>query len=423
MLRSFLLWALGIATSAYAGDVTISLWDGYPEYKPVWEKAARDYEEAHPGIKVRLEFFPLREFERKLCVALPAGAGPDVFRSGLPYMLRFIEAGLISRPPERVVEFVRKAYPEWMVECVTHKGRIYAVPIGGGIKMLFWNKRMFREAGLERPPTTWDELIEYARKLTKYDEKGNVIRSGISLRLSGGGSGIAEKWWIFLLQAGGTILEETPSGKFHNGYDNQAGRDALKLYIDLLYKYKVDSFDIKHDAEAFALEQTAMFIREAWVIGYMKEHAPHVEYGTAPLPRFRRAANMGGTDAFWVAGYSENKDLAWDFILWLNRKEYLKEVIRKVGWVTIRKDMDLSDILEEIPQLRPAVEIPPDLYAPPYPRAKCVDEVYTRLAARLERAYRDKSLLDNPEGIARVIREAAEETDRILKEWGEYGTE
>ena len=414
---------LGVALCVAGKSVTVTLWDGYPEYKPVWEEAARAYEAAHPEVRIEMEFYPLREFERKVYVALPAGAGPDIFRAGLPYVIKYMEAGFIAKPPTEVAQFVREAYPQRMVDAVTYEGEVVAVPSGGGIKMLFWNKRMFEEAGLSGPPKTWEELIEYARRLTRYDEKGNVVRSGISLRLSGGGSGIAEKWWMFLLQAGGTILERTPNGKFHNGYDNQAGHDALKLYIDLLYKYKVDSFDIKHDAEAFALEQTAMFEREAWVIGYMKEHAPEVVYGTAPLPKFRRAANMGGADGFWGTERCRHKEVAWDFIQWLNQPRYLKEVIRKVGWVMVRSDMDYKDILEEIPLLRPAVEAPPDLYVPEYPRARCVDEVYTKLAAHLERAYRDKSLLDHPERIAKTIAEAAKETDEILKEYGEYGVE
>jgi len=51
----------------------------------------------------------------------------------------------------------------------------------------------------------------------------------------------------------------------------------------------------------------------------------------------------------------------------------------------------------------------------------CTDEIYTKLAERLMAAYTRKDLLDNPEGIAKVIAEAAEETDNILKEAGLYG--
>ncbi|NQS90427.1 hypothetical protein HQ584_11640 [Patescibacteria group bacterium] len=49
------------------------------------------------------------------------------------------------------------------------------------------------------------------------------------------------------------------------------------------------------------------------------------------------------------------------------------------------------------------------------------DEIYTKLAERLMAAYRRSDLLDNPRGIARVIADAAEETDNILKEAGLYG--
>ena len=101
---------------------------------------------------------------------------------------------------------------------------------------------MFREAGLPGAPTTWDEVIEYSQKLAKYDANGNPVRAGISLRKSGGGSGVAEKWWFWLYPAGGTIVEEVAPGKWRNGYNNEAGLEALKLYIDLLHKYKVDSY-------------------------------------------------------------------------------------------------------------------------------------------------------------------------------------
>jgi hypothetical protein len=90
---------------------------------------------------------------------------------------------------------------------------------------------------------------------------------------------VAAKWWYFLKSAGGELFEEcTPkSGKYRAGYDNAAGRDTLKLYIDSLYKHKIHEPKLKQDAEGFANQQAAMFVRESWLVGYMKKNAPAVQ--------------------------------------------------------------------------------------------------------------------------------------------------
>ena len=71
-------------------------------------------------------------------------------------------------------------------------------------------------------------LIDNAYKTFKTDENGQTTRSGLSLRLSGQGSGVAEKFWILLLQYGKTLIRETPegSGKWVAEYN---GPEGVKL--------------------------------------------------------------------------------------------------------------------------------------------------------------------------------------------------
>ena len=76
-----------------------------------------------------------------------------------------------------------------------------------------------------------DDLRNYAKKLAKYDAAGNLTVSGISLRLSGAGSGIAEKFWMYLGPWAARIVDQTKSGKWHNNYNNEAGqKDAAVLH-------------------------------------------------------------------------------------------------------------------------------------------------------------------------------------------------
>ncbi|HUV09043.1 MAG TPA: extracellular solute-binding protein [Spirochaetia bacterium] len=402
---------------------TLKFWHGYPEYDVVFkDMAAKDYMVANPGVKVEISSFPLREYERKLAVALPAGTGPDIFFFDLSYTVKFIEAGLVDQPPQRVVDFVKKSFKPAFIQGVTYKDKIWAMAYTGAIKAAFYNTDMYKAAGLDRAPRNWDEVRDYAKKTTKYDAAGNVVRSGVSLRLSGGGSGIAEKFWMWMLPTGSTLAEQGKEfGKYHAGYDNEGGRETLKLYIDLLYKLKADSFNIKHDSEALALEQTAYFQRESWVIGYMKENAPDVKYDTAPLPVIKRKAGMKSNTNMNVSASSKVKDLAWDFALFTEEEKYLKAVIEKVGWLTARADINYDDIFAKEPRFRPFIEITDDYVGVDYPMITTADEIYTKFADKLVPAFQRADLVDNPAGIAKIISDAAKGTNDILKEAGEYG--
>jgi len=419
-----ILLITSVSISQAAKEVKLIVWSGYPELNPFYELAAKDYEREHTNVKIEVAAFALRDYERKLAMALPSGTCADIFMLGSEFFPRYIGTGYLLPNPSRVDAFLKgNRYNQLFVSWQTLKGKTYGLPLFAGGPCLFWNKTMFAEAGLSSAPETYDELMEYARKLAKYDEKGNLIRSGITLRLSGGGSGVAQKWTYKLWAAGGRQVVRTPSGKYHNGYNNEAGRDALKWYIDALYKYHVDDFKIKHDAEAFALQKAAMLQRESWVIGYLKEHAPEVNYGVDYMPKWRRWGAFRNWKSMCIPSSCKNPDVAWDFLMYMQQPKYLKYMLGEIGWLPCRTDIDYEDIFKVIPQFRPFLVLPKGYLIYTDQPLPCQDEYQTKLAERLMAAFARKDLLDNPEGIAKVISEAAKETDEILKEAGLYGVE
>jgi len=298
---------------------------------------------------------------------------------------------------------------------MTYKNTLYGVPFFQGKTALYWNVDMFKAAGLTRAPQTYAEMAEYAKKLAVYDKNGNLVRSGHSLRLSGQGSGLAEKWWFVLFPMGGTIIEPgKEAGKYHAGYNNDAGRKALTYYIDAVYKDKWDSFKIKHDAEAFELEQTAMFLRESWVIGDIAQKAPKLNYATAPVPSDMRAGRITNLQNLYVTKSCKNPDVAWDFIEFLVNDDNQRWMLDNVGWLPSRQDVDFSGILARKPQLKGFVEMPAGFQEYGYVPIAVFDELLTKLAERLAMAFLDSSLEGNPKAIAKVISDAADETNAIL---------
>ena len=90
--------------------------------------------------------------------------------------------------------------------------------------------------------------------------------------------------------AGASVIVKTASGKYHNNFDNDAGRAALQFVVDAVQKYKIDDPKVQHDAAAFVAGATAMLFREAWVIGEIQEKSPTLEYGVAPIPSWTAVA-------------------------------------------------------------------------------------------------------------------------------------
>ncbi len=407
-----------------AEEVSLSIWGGYPEMEPFYAKVAEAYREKNPNVTIDILTHPLREFEQKLSATIPADTAADLIEISVYAMQKFIEAELIPPLPDDVRGFVtgEDHYSSFLVNNNTYQEQIYGLPLFMGRTCLFWNKTMFAEEGLDRAPETFEEMREYAKKLARYDEAGNLTRSGHSLRLSGAGSGVAEKWWFVLYPAGGSILEKVDD-KYRAGYNNEAGRMALQYYIDMVYKDHSDDHKIKHDAESFALELTAMFFRESWVIGNMKKLAPEVEYATAPVPKWSRWGRITNGVNLYVTQTSQNPDVAWDFAMFMQEPDNMRTLLDEVGWLPCRQDVDYEPVLEKAPQFRWFLFTDPEYEEYGYFSIAPFDEIMTKLAERLVAAYLDPSLVDNPDGIAKFIEDAANETNEILKEAELYAEE
>lgn len=412
----------GSAAGSSTKPVELSLWSGYPEMAPFYKKAAEDYKALHPNVNVTVVTYPLREFEQKLSATVPSNTASDIFEISDQICRKFIEAGLIEKAPQDVVDYIDapNRYSDFVKSKVRGGDDYYGVPIFEGRTALYYNTKMFKEAGIAEPPKTFDEMYEDAKKLAKYDANGDLIRAGHSLRLSGQGSGIAEKFWFVLYPMGGDIIVESEPGKYHAGYNNEGGRKALTYYLDAIYKDKWDSPNLKHDAEGFELELSAMFFRESWVIGDIAKNAPKLEYATAYVPRDVRWGRITNLESLYIPTSCKNKEIAWDFCKFLTSEENLQWLLDNVGWLPSRHDIDLSAIVEKKPQFKAFIGTEPGYEEYGYSSTPAFDELLTKLAERLAAAYLDSSLQGNPQKIADYLDMCAKETNSVLESYGVY---
>ena len=177
----------------------------------MYQAVAAEYAKTHPGVTFDFFSTSLREAEQKLTAAVPTGTGPDIYDIGTNISVNFIDNGLIDPNPPEIDAYLKSGgWNKFMVDFFTHRRQDLwpAVPRGQPRLRCIWNKAYFQEAGIAGPPQTFPELIDAAKKLVKIDSQGRMTRSGISLRLSGQGSGIGEKFRYVLEAAGGSLIEQ-----------------------------------------------------------------------------------------------------------------------------------------------------------------------------------------------------------------------
>jgi multiple sugar transport system substrate-binding protein len=421
-----LILAMGVilwgSTWTVAAPVELNIWSAFPELHDQVQWIAAKYMEKNPNIKIKATLFPQRALEEKVAVALPAGQAADLIELDKMALYPYYVAGHLQPLPKNVVDWVKKNFPDYSVVSVTSdKEEIFTFPWLNSLKAMFYNKDHFKEAGITKTPETIDEMTEMAKKLTKRDEKGNLTRAGFDLRLSGGGFGTSQKYWTQVMIPYGAKVLEKVGNKWRAGYDNEAGRKALQYYIDAVHKHKVDSLDFKSDAEAFGLGMTSMFQRESWVVGYLAKNAPKINYGVFLMPKGPGGwGTVGNTMGLSVAKASKYKKEAFDFAMFMMNDEMSRATFGGSGWQPFRKGVDYSQLYKTRPQLKTFIDGAQTKghVVFDYENIAPIFEIHSRMADRLMAAFKRADLVDNPAGITKVIKETAEETNRILEDHG-----
>ncbi len=413
-----------LIAATVSANTTINVWTGFPELESFYKWAGAEYSKAHPGVTVQVLSTSLREFEQKLTASMPTGTGPEVFDAGPYIAIKLVDGGLLPANPKDMDAYLKSgAWSKFAVDYSTIRGKTYGIPLMNGSRAaLFYNKTMFKEAGLDpnNPPKTFPELMQAAKKLTKY-ENGKVVRSGLSLRISGGGSGLTEKFRFVLHNAGGDLIVPAGNGKWKNGLDNQAGRNALQFYIDALYKYKIDDPQVKHDSDAFVTGTTAMFMRESWVIGEVKSKNPKLDYGVVPMPAWKRHDTLAQPWSVYMSMEGSKSKEVRDFIKFLTSEQAASKLIELSGWIPERIQFDSNELLKQNPQYQIFIDPPKEVGFYADPVIPVFDEIQTKVADKLVETFLNSKLVDNPQGIKNATKQIGDLVDSILKRNGAYG--
>lgn len=293
-----------------------NFWD--PKFiLPVIEQFEKD----NPGVSIRNEQISWNNGLDKVVVAMANGRAPDICELGSTWTGRFMAEGALIDVSSQFAD-LKPEYLMW--EPVTLDGRLYGMPWLVSTRVMFYNRDLFRQAGLDpdRPPQTWADLLEATRRI--HNPAEGLYGFGMN---AGEGHILYKKFMPFAWGNGGQIIDAADRFVF----DSPATRGALDFYL----KLKEFSYCEKQDLldEAFKRGKLGLAVSGSWNFARYPVEAPELDFGVALMPK--PAADKGFSTSF-LGGQvlalfktCKNPEIAAKFIRFLTRAENTLPITRE----------------------------------------------------------------------------------------------
>ena len=336
-------WAMGMMIAPFFfqptvyGQVTIDFWHAMEGPKgPVLTEMVKDFMKEHPNIKVNVSLQGgYTDIVRKVQAGIAANALPDLLmlgqRHGIP---QISESGRLLVLDEYVTAEDRKDIGPGLFGRYSYKGKVMAIPFAVSTPIFHINANRFKEVGLnpDKPPTTWDELVAYAKKLTRdVDGDGRIDQWGFNIH-----SDIPWHVYGFIYQNGGTLYGPDGQSKL----DSPEVIQAIQFWSDLVHKHKVMP-PMAHEggSKLFTAGNLGIFQRSsAFIEGAAKAIGKRFDYRVAYLPKGKIYAVPDGGGGLGVFKSTPEKERAAITLLkWLTSTKGIARFSKDTGYITFRK--------------------------------------------------------------------------------------
>jgi len=301
----------GGSDSAEQVELTLNGWGASPEEEELLQQTLDEFMKKYPNIKVKYEVIA-EQYMDVIKTRLIGGQAGDVFYLDSVEAEALMEQNVLEPLNGYVTdEFDIADFEEPLLNAFKGAdGNYYGFPKDFSTLALFYNKKHFEEAGLSGPPTTWEELIEYSKQLTKDGRYGLGVAPELARQM-------------FMIKAyGGEVVDAEGKAAFAS----PEGLKGLQLVIDQHLVDKTSAQPTEVGAgwggEMFGQEKVSMVLEGNWAIPYLDNNFPDLEYGTAEVPTVNgQKGTMAFTVAYVMNKQSKHKEEAWKLIEFLTGKE------------------------------------------------------------------------------------------------------
>ncbi|AEE97712.1 ABC transporter substrate-binding protein [Mahella australiensis] len=363
------------SSSGNPEPVEVTYWHMWTsDWGKLIDEIVAEFNKTHPNIKVKALSLPT-DAETKFLAATTGGDAPDVFTEWNMIIGSWAESGAIQ-PLDQFIDADAPDMREWMYpickEIGTYQGKTYAIPMSMNVFMLWWNKDIFKEAGLDpdKPPETIEELDAIQSKLWKINDRGIVERVGF---FPGG-------WNFWMPPFGGDIYDEqndkvTPTNQnivkmfeWFQSYVKPKEQGGKGYDIQKVDAFNKSSASRENAMQPWLIGKQAIWTNGMWILEDIKNYNPDLNYGVASYPYPK---DGGKPNSSWINGNfnvipanAKHPKEAWEFIKWLagyGAEADAAKILPKGGWIPVSPKVteqpEYQKFLDEVPVRRQFVDL------------------------------------------------------------------
>ena len=310
------------SNSGNNGTISVSIWDNN---QLAGLKEITDDFTAETGIPVDIQVVPWDQYWTTLEAGVMGGELPDVFWMHSNYSQMYMDNGVLLDLTDRIAEsdmINLDNYYKEITELYQLDGKTYAIPKDYDTIALWYNKKMFDEAGIAYPDETWtwQTLADAAKKLTKEDgsQYGFALPAGFT----------QDGYYNLIYDMGGYILSED---KTKSGWDDPKTIDSMNWLYDNVVSVSMPSQQIMGETTPdvlFNSGKVAMIMQGSWMVASMKQNEYALENGdVAVLPMADDGTRISICNGLgWAASaQGDNTENAWKLLEYFGSEKAQKK--------------------------------------------------------------------------------------------------
>ncbi|MEK8130362.1 extracellular solute-binding protein [Paenibacillus filicis] len=329
-----------------ADNITITFQNIYPDptdpKNGVMKKIVADYQAKNPNIKVELDSLNTDQQKLKLKTQAASKEVPDItVVNPAAQMKPFVDAGLFAPLNDMVAQNgLKDTFQSGILDWYTFNNNIYALPDGNNIGVVYYNKDLFQQAGVE-VPKTFEEMVDAVKKL----KAKNIQPFTIGEKDSWTGSFLFMN--ILLRTNGGPgFLQSVVDGK--KTFTDAAFTDAVDSFQDLVqagaFQEGATSFDYNAGENLFKTGKAAMYFMGTWATGGIETSSVNGKVGVFKFPTVKGKGNpdefmLAPGSAFAISANSKHLKETKDFLNYF-MLNFPKEAFAVKGAVGLAQKVD-----------------------------------------------------------------------------------
>jgi multiple sugar transport system substrate-binding protein len=371
--------------NSVSGTIRLSGWTSSPAEDKLLTDQVAAFQQKYPKIKVNYEPVP-QDFRTKLKAQLASGSEPDVFYVEIGDALGFMQKNVLLdlTPYMSKTSTSASDFAQTLLGAYKQGGKVYGIPKDFNTLALFYNKDMFKNAGVSEPTKdwTWTDLQDAAKKVTKAGVFGIMTPPDNA------------RWAPFVYQNGGEVLN---SDKSKSKLTDSAVVEATKAYTSFkkagsgTYPAALGA-GVGWAGDAFAKGKAAMVMEGGWLIPFMDKY-PDIHWGAVELPKNKSRGNLFFTVAYSASAKTKNPDASWLLINYLTSLDNQRTVLRSGFALPTRTALKDDQYFKD--HQSSAAIFAGNEYAKPFAWGLHSDSVAKAIDAALERVLLDKQSVED----------------------------